>query len=256
MLQLVQALRYEDTHESKLSGASRSLVTIDVLPRQADTETDFIFRKSVEDMNIRNFMYWYLKVEKEDPKYGPLYDKKFSEFRRRLMALEGGAYSHLPRLTRCRRTEQDAESVDTSTGRQHAGRVESGETIELIHLNKFKVSMKCERETGGQRIESREEQKRETAEIPRHHAAHGKSRKSRGFQEEITSSTRSCCDHRRHRTQYVSTLLSSFAFFVYSSSLFIHIPLFIHLLSYSYSSSSIPSSIGLLSSHDTKHHII
>eukprot|EP01117_Protostelium_nocturnum_P005327 TRINITY_DN1939_c0_g1_i4.p1 TRINITY_DN1939_c0_g1~~TRINITY_DN1939_c0_g1_i4.p1 ORF type:complete len:705 (-),score=270.95 TRINITY_DN1939_c0_g1_i4:499-2613(-) len=61
LLQLVQALRYDsEEHESKLSG--------------------FLIARSIPDLNLRNFLYWYLKVECEDPIYNQFYKRKLDQF--------------------------------------------------------------------------------------------------------------------------------------------------------------------------------
>jgi len=94
LLQLVQALRYEseESQESKLA--------------------EFIFQKSMEDFNIRNFMYWYLKVECEDPKYGSFYLKKFTEFKTRLMSRENDGLLGISALLQSDDTLKELTQVD------------------------------------------------------------------------------------------------------------------------------------------------
>lgn len=62
LLQLVQALRYDSHgHESRLGM--------------------FLIERAVPDVSLRNFLYWYLRVEGEDPKYKKLYEAKFKQFK-------------------------------------------------------------------------------------------------------------------------------------------------------------------------------
>lgn len=59
LLQLVQAMRYEQ-YDSHL--------------------VQFLIKRSVSNFELANFLYWYLKVETEDPKYSKLYTLILSEF--------------------------------------------------------------------------------------------------------------------------------------------------------------------------------
>jgi len=65
LLQLVQSLRYDSHgHESRLGM--------------------FLIERAVPDVSLRNFLYWYLRVEGEDPKYKKLYEAKFKQFKEEL----------------------------------------------------------------------------------------------------------------------------------------------------------------------------
>jgi len=94
LLQLVQALRYDsnESHESKLC--------------------EFLIDRSMEDSNLRNFLYWYLKVECEDPKYGDFYMKKFEEFKHRLRDADNDQGIGLTSLQDVEESLEELKQVD------------------------------------------------------------------------------------------------------------------------------------------------
>lgn len=82
LLQLVQALKYENLEtgsptstESKSSSSTSSLA-------------NFLVQRAAQNFELANFLYWYLKVELQNPAYGARYKDMFTLLEERLSATE------------------------------------------------------------------------------------------------------------------------------------------------------------------------
>ena len=76
LLQLVQAIKYENINtETNPGDASSSLA-------------QFLIDRAANNIQLANYLYWYLKVELQDPTYGPMYQEVFDSFKARLAATD------------------------------------------------------------------------------------------------------------------------------------------------------------------------
>ena len=80
LLQLVQALKYEhvDINSSQLS-------TDMGLPKSS--LDSFLIERAAKNIQLANFLYWYLRVEMEDPSHGSRYRNIFNAFQERLSSI-------------------------------------------------------------------------------------------------------------------------------------------------------------------------
>eukprot|EP00163_Fabomonas_tropica_P021263 TRINITY_DN3727_c0_g1_i2.p1 TRINITY_DN3727_c0_g1~~TRINITY_DN3727_c0_g1_i2.p1 ORF type:complete len:864 (-),score=149.89 TRINITY_DN3727_c0_g1_i2:265-2856(-) len=78
LLQLVQALRYEDLHSSSGEAAQDSPLA------------DFLVQRGVDSSVVGNYLYWYLTVEISETKVGRMFEKIRMRFIQSLMKTEEG----------------------------------------------------------------------------------------------------------------------------------------------------------------------
>ena len=71
LLQLVQAIKYENTSTSSDSTTNKSLA-------------NFLIDRAAKNVELANYLYWYLKVELQDPTYGAWYHDVFEALKERL----------------------------------------------------------------------------------------------------------------------------------------------------------------------------
>jgi len=80
LLQLVQALKYEDTNSV---GANPSTGGVSSLAL-------FLIERASKNIELANYLYWYLKVELQDDTHGARYSAVFSAFEEKLSMLPFG----------------------------------------------------------------------------------------------------------------------------------------------------------------------
>lgn len=82
LLQLVQALKYENMEltdvSSPLQGNERNAVT------QVSSLASFLINRAAQSVHLANFLYWYLKVELQNPTYGSRYREVFAALKNKL----------------------------------------------------------------------------------------------------------------------------------------------------------------------------
>jgi len=77
LLQLVQALKFENIQEAGVNHvASRST--------KVSSLASFLIGRAAENIHLANYLYWYLKVELQDPTHGARYREVFAELQERL----------------------------------------------------------------------------------------------------------------------------------------------------------------------------
>lgn len=103
LLQLVQALKYEDSYPSDLSvydfcSAMSERVSVCQLSTgvSAFCCLSFLISRAVQDQQLANFFYWYVTVEREDKQHGNMYTKVLSEFLNRLATVSYLRLAHSP----------------------------------------------------------------------------------------------------------------------------------------------------------------
>lgn len=95
LLQLVQALKYENIEElsnplnegkkiSKGISNGKEGSTTSICVKQFPSLGSFLIERAVENIELATYLYWYLKVELEDSRYGSHYNKVFKAFREKL----------------------------------------------------------------------------------------------------------------------------------------------------------------------------
>lgn len=111
LLQLVQALKYETMPVPDTRSPNR-------MPDNQSTKisslASFLIGRAAGNLQLANYLYWYLKVELQDPTYGARYQEVFSALKSRLSETPfraAGSYSNRSTLD-----VADASSVDGGDG--------------------------------------------------------------------------------------------------------------------------------------------
>jgi phosphatidylinositol 3-kinase len=99
LLQLVQALRYEVDSGSQINTLSSGI--------EKSKLAQFLFRRGATNFVIANKLYWYLRVESEDPKCGDIFGHLFHKFRIHLKRHNQEFLEKLERQNRLVRTLED-----------------------------------------------------------------------------------------------------------------------------------------------------
>ena len=81
LLQLVQALKYEHIDVS-----SSTQVSADTNVPKSSLDS-FLIERAAKNIQLANFLYWYLRVEMEDPSYGARYRNVFNAFQEKLSSI-------------------------------------------------------------------------------------------------------------------------------------------------------------------------
>ena len=71
-LQLVQALKYENLLQQNIEDSALA---------------SFLIERAIQSPILDNFLYWYLKVETEDPAWHEVYKKMVTAFMERLLSV-------------------------------------------------------------------------------------------------------------------------------------------------------------------------
>lgn len=77
LLQLVQALKFENIQETGVNHASSASTQVSSL-------ATFLINRAAKNIQLANYLYWYLKVELQDPTHGARYREIFAELQDRL----------------------------------------------------------------------------------------------------------------------------------------------------------------------------
>lgn len=89
LLQLVQALKYENIAHHKNMNAKGRTRQKKMNDRPSSSTSSslgaFLIERAVKNIELANYLYWYLKVELEDQTYGEKYLDVFASFREALM---------------------------------------------------------------------------------------------------------------------------------------------------------------------------
>ncbi len=77
LLQLVQALKFENIQETGVNQVSS-------VPTRVSSLAAFLIGRATKNVQLANYLYWYLKVELQDPTHGARYREIFAELQDRL----------------------------------------------------------------------------------------------------------------------------------------------------------------------------
>lgn len=77
LLQLVQALKFENIQEAGVNQSSS-------VPARVSSLASFLIGRASNNIQLANYLYWYLKVELQDPTHGARYREIFTELQDRL----------------------------------------------------------------------------------------------------------------------------------------------------------------------------
>jgi len=75
LLQLVQALKFENIQETGVNQVSSATAPVSSL-------ATFLISRAAKNIQLANYLYWYLKVELQDPTHGARYREVFAELQR------------------------------------------------------------------------------------------------------------------------------------------------------------------------------
>jgi phosphatidylinositol 3-kinase len=91
LLQLVQALKYEHLNDQNvvISGVSKKRNS------RFSSLGDFLIERASKNIELANYLYWYLKVELDDEVFGRKYREVFSDMREKLLCIEHESSSSL-----------------------------------------------------------------------------------------------------------------------------------------------------------------
>lgn len=86
LLQLVQALKYENASDAEISPNLESPNTFVSASTSGAVASlaSFLIDRASKNLDLANYLYWYLKVELQDPTHGSKYCEVFSAFREKL----------------------------------------------------------------------------------------------------------------------------------------------------------------------------
>ena len=92
LLQLVQALKYETTDDPMDSQPgtpeNREQTQANERNERVSSLANFLIHRAAGNLDLANFLYWYLKVEKQSPTHGARYRRVFAALEERLSATE------------------------------------------------------------------------------------------------------------------------------------------------------------------------
>ena len=77
LLQLVQALKFENIQETGVNHVASGSTKVSSL-------ASFLIGRAAENIHLANYLYWYLKVELQDPTHGARYREVFAELQDKL----------------------------------------------------------------------------------------------------------------------------------------------------------------------------
>ena len=82
LLQLVQALKFENSiQQQEQLGSAAAAASSDAAPRRKSSLATFLITRASKNVLLANYLYWYLKVELQDPAHGARYREIFDEFK-------------------------------------------------------------------------------------------------------------------------------------------------------------------------------
>ena len=89
LLQLVQALKYEHSIQQQTvlqetGGGNHPSTGATTTKRKTSSLATFLIMRASRNVLLANYLYWYLKVELQDPAYGAKYHEIFDELKRTL----------------------------------------------------------------------------------------------------------------------------------------------------------------------------
>lgn len=90
LLQLVQALKYEDDNDPTITTTDNNTVTPSkaaggtTTSSKASSLATFLIDRAAQNIELANFLYWYVKVELENPTYGVKYQSVLDSLKERL----------------------------------------------------------------------------------------------------------------------------------------------------------------------------
>ncbi len=117
LLQLVQALKFENSiQQQEQLGTATSSDGGTATPKKKSSLATFLITRASKNVLLANYLYWYLKVELQDPAHGARYREIFDEFK---AVLSRAPYpKHLtkaPTGTPARHSSSSASSLASST---------------------------------------------------------------------------------------------------------------------------------------------
>ena len=120
LLQLVQAIKYE-TMPGNDTRSTRSVSGSDInSPSKVSSLASFLIGRAAGNLEIANYLYWYLKVELQDPTHGAKYKEVFAALKARLSETPfrlAGSYpknSYVDKTTRSIEGDGSKESKSSS----------------------------------------------------------------------------------------------------------------------------------------------
>jgi phosphatidylinositol 3-kinase len=90
LLQLVQALKYEEDVSGGVSGSSSDVTTnafSDKASSRISSLSAFLIERASHNIELANFLYWYLRAEIENPIYEARYREVFLAFQEKLSSV-------------------------------------------------------------------------------------------------------------------------------------------------------------------------
>lgn len=82
LLQLVQALKFENSiQQQEQLGTAASSDGGAAVPKKKSSLSTFLISRASKNVLLANYLYWYLKVELQDPAHGARYREVFDEFK-------------------------------------------------------------------------------------------------------------------------------------------------------------------------------
>lgn len=91
LLQLVQALKYEtmdDSRETRATNSSAATGNKQQSHQSVSSLANFLIQRAAGNLELSNYLYWYLKVEKQSPTHGSRYQTVFEALQERLSQAE------------------------------------------------------------------------------------------------------------------------------------------------------------------------
>ena len=90
LLQLVQAIKYEAEEESSSSGQGSNSAKTDTKKFKAATHSlaSFLIDRASRNLELANYLYWYLRVELSDPTHGTHYTHVFEALKEKLSSTQ------------------------------------------------------------------------------------------------------------------------------------------------------------------------
>ena len=103
LLQLVQALKYEEDISGGVSGGNSNVANAfshmdkgGDKPKRVSSLSSFLIERASHNIDLANFLYWYLKAELENPTYEARYKEVFVSFKEQLSSVRVSNGSIIP----------------------------------------------------------------------------------------------------------------------------------------------------------------
>ncbi|KAL9184641.1 hypothetical protein ACHAXT_012611 [Thalassiosira profunda] len=96
LLQLVQALKYEEDISGGVSGGDAANAFGSKSARRVSSLSMFLIERASRNIELANFLFWYLKVEMHNPIYEARYREVFIAFQEKLSAVRVCSGSIIP----------------------------------------------------------------------------------------------------------------------------------------------------------------